>query len=280
MIGLILLAVCGATVLLALILLDVVRWGLRAYEKRYLERGSQSLSQMFIFVDRRQLLTWTVVVSIVLGVLGFVLFNWLFALVLLAGGLFAPWIVIKRLRERRIAEFDRQLVDALTQMGAALRAGLSFAQAADSIAQEFAPPLGEEFKLLVREVKLGVSQDDALQNLADRIASDSLRLVVTATTISKQLGGNMAEIYDVIAQTVRDRFQTEGRVRALTAMGRMQAWIIGAMPVVMGLALNVIRPDMMEPMLAAFFGKMLIVVVVVMEVIGVLLIRRMVNIDF
>jgi tight adherence protein B len=265
--------------LITLVVLGVLNRGLVEYEKRYLERSSENLTEMFIFIDGRQILLITVLSAVVLGVVGFVLFNWYVALVMTGIGFLLPFSIIKKMRERRIRLFDQQLIDGLVQMSAAFRAGLTLAQAAESVSQEMPAPLSQEFGLFIKEIKLGVQQEDALNNMAMRVKSENLDLVVSATNVSRKLGGNLAEMYDTISTTIRDRFQIEGRVHALTSMGRMQGWVVGAMPLVMGLVFNFLRPDLMEPMLDSNFGVGLIIAIIVMEVLGMLMIRRIVDID-
>ena len=103
--------------------------------------------------------------------------------------------------------------------------------------------------------------------------------MVTSTNVARKLGGNMAEMYDIISSTIRERFRLEGRIRALTAQGKLQGWVVGSMPLILGLVLNLMRPDLMEPMLNSTFGYVLIGVVIVLEVIGIWMIRRIVAID-
>lgn len=265
--------------LVGLEILNVLNRGLAEYEKRYLEQGTQNLSEMFIFIEGRQLLLLTILIAILSGVLGLVVFNWLIGLILAATGFLLPRTIINKIRERRIRTFDRQLVDALMQMSAAFRAGLTLGQAVESITEQMSPPISQEFALFLKEVKLGVGQEEALTNLAERVNSENLLLVVTATNVSRKLGGNLSEMYDTISTTIRERFESEGKVRALTAMGRMQAWIVGLMPVGMGVAFYFMRPDLMEPMLDSRFGVGLIAFIAVLEVIGMFLIRRIVDID-
>ena len=279
MLGVIILFVFGAVFVFALVVLSVVSRGLEEYEQRYLSEGSQDLTEMFYFIDPRQLLLLTIAVSFLMALLGFVAFNWFVAIGLGLAGFIVPFYGIKKLREKRILKFEQQLVDSLVQMSAAFRAGLTLAQASESISQEMPPPLSQEMGLFVKEIKLGVRQEEALQNMADRVGSEDLQLVVTATNISKQLGGNMAEMYDIISSTIRERFRLEGRIRALTSQGKMQGWVVGSMPIILGLILNYMRPDLMEPMLHSWFGYGLITTVIVMEIIGIWMIRRIVAID-
>jgi len=279
MLGIIILCVFGSVFVFALVILSVTSKGLEEYEERYLTQGSQDLTEMFYFIQPRQLLLLTMAVSAMMAFIGFLAFNWFVSMGLGVAGFLVPFYGIKRLRERRILLFNQQLVDSLVQMSSAFRAGLTLAQASESISQEFPPPLAQELGLFVKEIKLGVRQEEALQNMADRVGSEDLQLVVTATNISKQLGGNMAEMYDIISTTIRERFRLEGRIRALTSQGKMQGWIVGSMPVILGLILNYMRPDLMGPMLASNFGKALVAVVIVMEVLGIWMIRKIVAID-
>lgn len=279
MIGIIVLCVFGAVFLFALVILSVISRGLEEYEERYLTRGAQDLTEMFYFIRPRQLLVLTVAVSSVLALLGYVLANWFVALMLALAGFLVPFLGIRKLRERRIRKFEAQLVDAMVQMSAAFRAGLTLAQAAENISQEMGPPLSQEFGLFIKEIKLGVTQEQALLNMAERVASEDLQLMVTSTNVARQLGGNMAEMYDIISGTIRERFRLEGRIRALTAQGKLQGWVVGAMPLLLGLVLNLMRPDLMEPMLHSAFGYALVAMVIAMEAVGIFLIRRIVAID-
>lgn len=279
MLGIVLLMGFVSAFVLVLIVFSVVNRGLDQYEEKYATKGAQSLENMFFFISTRQLLVLTIAISAIFLVMGLVLFNVIVALILAAFGFIFPFLGIRYLKKKRVAKFDRQLVDALTQMSAAFKAGLTLPQAADNISKEIQPPLGQEFALLVKEIKLGIPIDEALVNLSARVGSEDLDLVVTSTNISRQLGGNMAEMYDIISATIRERFRLEGRIKALTAQGKLQGWVVALMPLALGLFLNYWRPDLMQPMLAANFGKVLIAVIVLMELLGMLMIRKIVNID-
>ncbi len=278
MIGIIILCVFGSVFLITLVIISVVNRGLREYEERYLIQGSEDLMEMFIFFSPRQILMLTLAISFLLAILCFLISNWFVALVAAISGFIIPFYGIKKLRELRVRKFERQLVDALGQMSAAFRAGLSLPQAMENIAQEMPRPLSQEFGLFIKEIKLGTPMDEALQNMADRVGSEDLQLVVTATNVSRQLGGNMAEMYDIISATIRERFRLEGRIRSLTAQGKLQGWVVGFMPLIMGIVLNMMRPDLMEPMLHSTFGYVLIGTVIGLELIGIWLIRRIVAI--
>lgn len=279
MLGIVLLMSFVSAFVLVLIIFSVVNRGLEEYEDRYATKGTQNLENMFLFISTRQLVVLTVSVAAVFLLLGLVLANIYMALILAAFGFFVPFLGIRYLKKKRVEKFNRQLVDALSQMSSAFKAGLTLPQAADNIAKEIAPPLGQEFSLLVKEIKLGIPIDEALTNMCTRVGSEDLDLVVTSTNISRQLGGNMAEMYDIISATIRERFRLEGRIRALTAQGKMQGWVVAIMPLALGVFLYYYRPDLMRPMLAANFGKILVGAIILMEILGMLFIRKIVNID-
>jgi len=125
----------------------------------------------------------------------------------------------------------------------------------------------------VKEVKLGVPLEEALINMGRRVGSDDLELVVVATNIARQLGGNMAEMFETISNVIRERFRLEGKIDALTSQGKLQGWVVAAMPAILGMVLNYMRPDLMEPMMDHWFGYILVTIIAIMEVLGV------VNID-
>jgi tight adherence protein B len=115
--------------------------------------------------------------------------------------------------------------------------------------------------------------------MAKRVGSDDLELVVVSTNISRQLGGNMAEMFEVLSGSIRERFRLEGKIDSLTSQGRMQGWIVAALPLLLGLVLNYMRPDLMEPMMDHIFGYILVALILIMEALGIFIIRKIVNID-
>lgn len=266
-------------VVATLIALSVLSAGVEEYERKYSVQQTHELSEMFLFINPRQLLIINICVVAIFVAIGLLAFNLVVTVILALVGLIAPTYTIRYLRQRRIRNFESQLVDALDQMASALKAGLSMQQAMDNVAKEAMAPLGQEFTLTLKELRLGVPMDEALTNLSDRVGSNDCRLVTTSSNICRQLGGNMAEMFETIAETVRERFRLEGRIRSLTAQGKLQGWVVAAMPLVLGMVLNYMRPDLMEPMLNSWFGYGLIAVVITMETMGILMIRRIVAID-
>jgi tight adherence protein B len=211
--------------------------------------------------------------------LGYWLGGLFFASLAAVAGFFAPTIAVRFYRQRRIKLFNAQLTDALQQMSNALRAGLTFQQAMDQVGRESSAPLRQEFGLFTKEVKLGVPVEEALVNMANRVGSEDLELVATSTNIARQLGGNMAEMFETIAATIRERFRLEGKINALTSQGKLQGWIVALMPLGIGLVLNIRNPELMEPMFDTAYGYIVITAIVLLELVGFLFIRRIVAID-
>jgi tight adherence protein B len=234
---------------------------------------------MFLFIDPRQMLVLNIASMFLLGLFAYFVINPLVAVGATIFGFFLPMLMVKHYRKKRIQNFNTQLVDALQAMANAFKAGLTFQQAVEQISKDSQPPLQQEFGLFVKEIKLGVPLEEALNNMARRVGSDDLELVATSTNISRSLGGNMAEMFETLSATIRERFRLEGKIDALTAQGKLQGWVVAAMPLLLGVVLNYMRPDLMQPMLDHIFGYILVFIICIMEVMGVLIIRRITNID-
>ena len=183
------------------------------------------------------------------------------------------------LDNKRREKFNLQLPEALATMSNALRAGFSISQAFDSVVEQGEKPMSEEFTILQQQLKIGMSFEDALESLSQRVGSDDLMLVTTAILISRKTGGNVTEIFDKISETIRGRMRIERKVKTLTAQGRMQGLIVSAMPVFLGLIMTLIKPQMMIPYLTSFLGIMSVLVMSVLIFIGWMMIRKIIKID-
>lgn len=195
-------------------------------------------------------------------------------------GAVLPPLLVRMLRDRRVRRFEAQLVDALETAASGLQAGLSLQQALEGAAAGSASPFREEMGLALREVRMGAALDESLDDLLDRMPSEELALFVDATILARRTGGNIAASYRTIAEALRTRFRSEGKLRALTAQGRMQAWVVGAMPLLLGAVLHRIRPDLVEPLVHHPAGWALGFVVLALEMVGFLWIRRVVTPSF
>lgn len=277
--GLILLLVTGSIFYFTLVIFGVLTKAYEQYQERYVVKSMNDLSEMFLFIDPRQMLILDVASMCLLGIFSYILINPVVAVGATIFGFFLPMLLVRHYRHRRIRRFNTQLVDALQAMANAFKAGLTFPQGIEHVAKEAAPPLSQEFGLFVKQVKLGVPLEEGLVNMARRVGSDDLELVVVSTNIARALGGNMSEMYETLSGTIRERFRLEGKIDAMTAQGKLQGWVVASMPLLLGVVLNYMRPDLMGPMLDHLFGWVLVLAIALMELAGVFIIRRIVNID-
>jgi tight adherence protein B len=194
-------------------------------------------------------------------------------------GYFLPGFYVKYRINQRQKKFNAQLGDTLTLLSNAIKAGYSFAQAIDTVAKNAVPPIGDEFARAVREMNLGGSPDEALQNITKRIASADFDLVATAYSIHRTVGGNLAEILDNIAYTIRERVRIKGEIATLTAQARASGTLITFLPIVLAAFMFFVTPTYFRPMFENFVGWILIAVGILMIFFGNLIIRRVVAIE-
>jgi tight adherence protein B len=207
----------------------------------------------------------------------------------LVAGLVGWWLPrfwVGRRQGQRLKAFNGHLADTITLIANALRSGASFLQAIELVVRETQPPMSTEFNRVIREVNLGLPFEQALSNMVRRVRSEDLELMATAITIQHQVGGNLAEILDSIAFTIRERVRIKGEIRTLTAQQRMSGYVVAALPIFLILVLSVIAPSFMQPMLQSppeLFGLPAGVIILalggVMMLVGFLMIRRIVDIE-
>ena len=183
------------------------------------------------------------------------------------------------LDNRRRQKFNEQLPEALATMSNALRAGFSLSQAFECVVEQGDKPMSEEFAILQPQLRIGMSFEDALQSMSGRVGSDDLTLVTTAILISRKTGGNVTEIFDKISETIRSRMKIERKVKTLTAQGRMQGILVSLMPLLLGIAMVILKPNMMIPFLCSFVGVISVLVVILLITVGWLFIRKITKID-
>ena len=211
--------------------------------------------------------------------------NPLAVLVAFVLGWWVPRFYVNRRKAKRLQAFNDHLADTITLVANALRAGASFLQAIELVVRETQPPISTEFNRVIREVNLGLPFEQALANMVRRVRSDDLELMTTAITIQHQVGGNLAEILDSIAYTIRERIRIIGEIRVLTAQQRMSGYVVAGLPIFLVVILSLIAPTFMEPMFGdpTVFGIPVGVIILAIGAImmgtGFLLIRRIVDIE-
>ena len=252
-----------------------------AKQRSELETSTKTtLADMFIFLDPTQIFYYNIAALIVLPTLVWLLSNNpVFVTFTAIATLILPKWYIKHLAARRLKRFEEQLPDALLMISGAMRAGASLNVAMESMVKEQKPPLSQEFELMLREQRLGVDFDTSLVNMEKRNPLQDFSLVVSGLRISREVGGNLAEILESLANTLREKAQMEGKIRSLTAQGKMQGLIMSCLPLLIMVALNWIEPRAMGTMFTTFFGWCTLAVIIVMITIGYLIIRKITSID-
>jgi tight adherence protein B len=205
--------------------------------------------------------------------------NVLIALPMAPIGYFLPrWYVGSRRRSRQ-AKINGQLEEMLTLVANSLRSGYGMLQSFEYASRQLSPPLASELKRMLQEANLGAGAEAAVQALADRIASPDMEMVVTAITIQRSVGGNLAQTLDSVAYTMRERDRIRGEITALTAQQRLTGFVIGGLPIFVGLVMFAINPDYMTPLFTETAGKVLLVIAVGLEFMGIMLMRSMMNFE-
>lgn len=189
-----------------------------------------------------------------------------------------PFLYVLVQKRRRVRKFERQLPDALDLIARSLRAGHAFSTGLGMVGQEFDDPVGPEFRKAQLQIGFGVSVDQALKALVQRIDCQDLRFFAVSVIIQRESGGNMAEILESIASLIRSRFTLRGKIRALSAEGRLSAIILLAIPFFMAFALSIVNPDYLTVLTIDPLGRILVVCALLMMMIGVLSIKKMIDI--
>lgn len=201
-------------------------------------------------------------------------------------GFIIPRIWLNRRKSGRLNAFNKQLPDTITLIANALRAGSSFLQAIELVVRESRPPVSTEFSRVIREVNLGLPFDQAMENMVRRVKSDDFELMATAISIQHQVGGNLAEILDSIAFTIRERIRIKGEIRTLTAQQRLSGYVIGFLPFALAGFIFVAAPTFFDPMFenppgigGLPAGVIILALGIVSMLIGFMFIRRIVDIE-
>jgi tight adherence protein B len=276
----VLIAVLGSSLIATLLLVRSAISGFTSYRQRFTDQSRESLRAAFVFIDADRVFRFVVLAAIVVpAILWQLTDSYVPPLIGLACVTTLPRLAYGYILRRRHHRIVMQLPDALTMLASAMRAGTSLQTALDIVINETPAPLAQELSVVAREQRLGVALEDALESMGRRLKLEDVDLVIAATTIAKQVGGNLAETLERLAGTLRAKAIMEGKIRALTSQGKLQGWIVGALPVLLAAVLWFMENDSMQPLLTTWWGWTVVGVIVVMEAIGALMIRKIVTID-
>lgn len=257
---------------------STVFWG--RYQEAFTEQARFNLADMFMFMDAGNLFRLNAVALLLIpALIWFLTGNPLLAAVALVLILVLPKKVYTWMRQRRLDRIQQQLPDGLMMVAGSMRAGLGFTPALESLARDIEPPLAQEFALLLREQRMGIKLDEAMEHLHARVPIQDVALFVAAVGISREVGGNLAESMASLADTLRRRLIMEGKVKSLTAQGRLQGIVMAMMPMGLIAFLSFAYPETMREMYHSYLGWGIIAVAAVLEYLGYRMCRKIMSID-
>ena len=275
--------------LAAYAILDFISYVSARYRERYLHEAALELDDVLIQMPAGRMLDLSLAICAVSAILVFLLtssfssMGWMAcaAVALMTAFLLFPLprLVLRQLRKRRVAKFNEQLEDVLMGISSSLKAGFSIQQAIEEVGDEARPPISVEFRLLAQECRLGVPLTQALENMNRRLGSEDFELVATAIITARQTGGELTGALERLAGLIRERLRIARKLHAITAMGRMQAWMIGAMPFVLLIGINYVAPSLLAGLFDSIIGYLLIAGVLFLVICGFLVIRKITTID-
>ena len=226
-----------------------------------------------------EFLTFVMIGVLLLGVLGFVLASAPGAIAGVAIGAFAPFAVLSNAAGRRLAAIQGQLADTLMVIASSMRAGHSFLQSLDSAAKEIDEPAAGEFGRVLREIRLGRDTDDALEALVERVGSQDLEWAVTAIKVQRKIGGNLAEVLETVANTIRERDTLRRQMRVLSAESRISVVVLTVLPILIAIYLMIVNPEYLRTLTTTTPGKIISISALALMGIGYLWMKRIVKLD-
>jgi tight adherence protein B len=240
---------------------------------------------MFIDVTPNKALLWLIMASVGPFVLVFLLFlpkvvpGLIFGAIVAIVGWKVPKPIVNYMVKSRIEKFNLQMVDGLNLMANAMKSGLSVVQSLGIVVDQMPNPMSQEFALVLSENQVGVSVEEAFSNLAKRVTCEDVEMFVTSVNILKETGGNLAETFETIVYTIRERIKIENKIKSLTMQGYMQGMILLSIPPALSVYFSISEPGFMDPMFSNPIGWAAIAVVVLLEVVAFFYIKKVVTID-
>lgn len=250
------------------------------YKSVLMHDAQTNLRDMFVFIDLTNLWPALVCLATCLALISWLLFNQpIFSLLLALSALILPRYLLSRAVRARCDHFEQQLPDALLSLSSLMRAGGSLGGALKQVVSNAEAPFSQEFGLVLREQRVGISMSQALMNLQLRMPSESVQMTSTLMRVAIVSGGSVSDLLERLSVTIRARLHLEMKMRVLTSQGAMQAWIMGALPLILLVVLYAIDPDSISLMFQTTVGQILLAIVVVLEATGVYVLKRILKIQ-
>ena len=249
-------------------------------QQKKAERSASEFEEMFIFLRKNVLIALYIVIPLTLGSLSYVFSKkvWIVPIFMIIGAMF-PLFLVKFMDKRRRKKFVYQLVDGLMIMNSCLKGGLTLVQSFEVLAEEMVAPISQEIALLNREIKVGVTLEEALLRLDKRMPSEEMTLVSSATLVARETGGDLTKVFSRLVETIRDRLKLKELVATLTLQSRLQAIIISLLGPVFFFIVRKISPDHFNVMWEDEIGRMFLIAAVVLQILGMVLIAVFSKVD-
>lgn len=279
---LLVIGVCGflAVALITIVVSPHFVGAANQYRDDFKSHANTTLGEMFIFIDPEKLFIINIIILIVSFILTYFLTDaWPIALITSLVLAYSPRFLYNKLRNRRQNKFLFEFPDALHSLATMMQSGANLNMALETLVSETGGAISEEFGLFMRELRLGINFNDALDNLYERMPVPEMRLVVSGMKISREIGGSLAEVLARMSETIRRKIEMEGKIDSLTAQGRAQGWVMGLLPLLLGYVISKIEPVAMARLFTDPIGWGVCVFFIVFMAIGVYFIRKIVNID-
>ena len=250
------------------------------YRETFTTTASSNMSDMFMQVDPNQLFVLNLVAIVLLPALVWLVTQDIPAsLAMLGVVVLLPTLMYKSMRKKRLKRFEEQLPDGLTMISGAMRAGASLNIALEGMVAEQPAPLSQEFELFLKEQRLGVEFETSLKQMEQRIPIQDFSMLITALLINREVGGNLAETMESLADTLRKKQMMEGKIEGLTAQGKLQGIVMTGLPVFLGVLLNFMEPEAMSKLWTTTIGWIVLSIIIIMEVMGYVIINKITSID-
>jgi tight adherence protein B len=253
-------------------------WG--EYEDVFMETSSASLGDMFLFVDTKRLFLYNIIAIIIIPLISYMMFGSLTtSAIVLAIIMILPFRLYRRMKKKRLKMIEEQLPDALIMISGNLASGGSLNMALDAVVKNQPAPLSQEFMLFTREQRIGVEFEKSLRNMERRIPNQDFIMFTSALKISREVGGDLGDVINTLANTLRRKATMEGKIESLTSQGKMQGIVMTGLPIMIGAILFFIEREAMEKLFTTTTGWIVLCIIIVMEVLGYFFISKVTTID-
>lgn len=265
---------------IAAVLLALASWRtVQLYRSSFIANIGSRLTRSFVLTDARTLFLISLALATLGGLLVYVLLGVAGMIGAISLSLIAPWLFARHIASQRRKRFVYQLPDALLALASAMRAGCNLSRGLELMSERQPAPLNQEFTIVLAEYRIGRPLAESLDDLHRRIGAPELQLMNTAMNVSRRVGGNLADTLESLARTLQEKAHVEAKIDALTSMGRAQGWVVGLLPIFIGLVLYQQQPERMSLLFTQWYGWVVLGVVAAMMTLAAWMIRKIVTID-